>query len=32
LTRPTSMVLEKESGTVYVSELGGRIVAIPIGP
>ena len=29
LTRPTSMTLNKRTGTLYVSEYGGRIVAIP---
>jgi hypothetical protein len=32
LTRPTSMVLDEKTGTLYVTELGGRILAIPIGP
>jgi hypothetical protein len=32
LTRPTSMTLDQKTGTLYVTELGGRIVAIPIGP
>jgi hypothetical protein len=32
LTRPTSMTLYQKTGTLYVTELGGRIVAIPIGP
>jgi hypothetical protein len=30
LTRPTSMTLNKKTGTLYVSEYGGRIVAIPL--
>lgn len=30
LTRPTAMTLDKKTGTLYVSELAGRIVAIPI--
>ena len=30
LTRPTSMSLDTHNQTLYVSELGGRIVAIPI--
>ncbi len=30
LTRPTSMTLDEETGTLYVTELGGRIVAIPV--
>jgi len=29
LTAPTSMTLNKKTGTLYVSELGGRLVAIP---
>jgi hypothetical protein len=29
LTRPTTMVLDRKAGTLYVSEFGGRIVAIP---
>jgi len=29
LTRPTSMALDRKGGTLYVSEFGGRIVAIP---
>jgi hypothetical protein len=29
LIRPTSMVLDDKADTLYVSELGGRIVAIP---
>lgn len=29
LTLPTSMTLDRKNGTLYVSELGGRIVAIP---
>ena len=29
LTRPTTMTLDRKNGTLYVSELGGRIVAIP---
>jgi hypothetical protein len=32
LTRPTSMTLDKKTGTLYVSELAGRIVAIPVIP
>ncbi len=32
LTRPTTMTLDKKTGTLYVSELGGRIVAIPVAP
>jgi hypothetical protein len=31
LTRPTSMTLDEKTGTLYVTELGGRIVTIPIG-
>ncbi len=29
LTRPTTMTLDRKNGTLYASELGGRIVAIP---
>lgn len=29
LTRPTSMVLDENAGTLYVTEVGGRLVAIP---
>jgi hypothetical protein len=29
LTRPTSMALDRKDGTLYVSEFGGRLVAIP---
>jgi hypothetical protein len=32
LTRPTSMTLNKKTNTLYVSELPGRIVAIPVAP
>lgn len=32
LTRPTSMTLDEKTGTLYVTELGGRLVAIPVGP
>lgn len=32
LTRPTSMTLDEKTGTLYVTEYGGRIVAIPIAP
>jgi hypothetical protein len=32
LTLPTSMTLDKKTGTLYVSELGGNIVAIPVAP
>lgn len=30
LTRPTSMTFDKKTSTLYVSELGGRLVRIPI--
>ena len=30
LTGQTTMTLDKKTGTLYVSELGGRVVAIPI--
>jgi hypothetical protein len=32
LNRPTSMTLDQKTSTLYVTELAGRIVAIPIGP
>jgi hypothetical protein len=32
LTQPTSMTLDEKTGTLYVTELGGRILAIPIAP
>ena len=32
LTRPTTMTLDRKAGTLYVSELGGRVVSIPIAP
>jgi hypothetical protein len=32
LTRPTSMTLNKKAAILYVSELSGRIVSIPIAP
>ena len=32
LTRPTTMTLDKKAGTLYVSEYGGRVVAIPFAP
>lgn len=33
LNRPTSMTLDRKTGTLYVTELvTGRIVAIPVGP
>jgi hypothetical protein len=28
LTRPTSMVLDEKTGTLYVTEFGGRLVSI----
>lgn len=31
-TRPTAMTFDKKTGTLYVSEYGGRIVAISIAP
>ncbi|MBI5385268.1 MAG: hypothetical protein HZA90_11360 [Verrucomicrobia bacterium] len=30
LTRPTAMTLDEKTGTLYVTELAGRIVAIPV--
>jgi hypothetical protein len=32
LTRPTTMTLDRKAATLYVSEVGGRIVAIPLTP
>jgi hypothetical protein len=32
LTRPTSMTLDKKTGTLYVTELGGSIVTIALNP
>ncbi|HEV8609766.1 MAG TPA: ScyD/ScyE family protein [Thermoanaerobaculia bacterium] len=32
LTRPTSMTFDEKTGTLYVTELGGRILAIPVAP
>lgn len=32
LTRPTSMTRDEKTSTLYVTELAGRIVAIPITP
>jgi hypothetical protein len=32
LTRPTSMTLDEKTDTLYVTEYGGRIVAIPLAP
>ena len=32
LTLPTSMVLDRMTGTVYISEFGGRVVTIPTAP
>jgi hypothetical protein len=32
LTRPSSMTLDEKAGTLYVTELNGRIVEIPIAP
>jgi hypothetical protein len=32
LTRPTTMTLDKKAGTLYVSEYGGRVVAVPFAP
>lgn len=31
LTRPTSMTLNEKTGTLYVTEFGGRLVSIPLG-
>jgi hypothetical protein len=32
LTRPSSMTFDEKTGTLYVVELGGRLVEIPIAP
>jgi len=32
LTRPTSMTLDEKTSMLYVTELAGRSVAIPIAP
>lgn len=32
LTRPTQMTLDEKTDTLYVTEYGGRVVAIPIAP
>jgi hypothetical protein len=32
LSRPTSMTLDEQTGTLYVTELAGRVVAIPVAP
>jgi hypothetical protein len=32
LNRPTSMTLDAKTGTLYATELGGRIVAIAVAP
>ena len=32
LTRPTSMALDEKTNTLYVTELAGRVVAIPVTP
>jgi len=32
LTRPSSMVLDRKTETLYVTEIGGRLLAIPIAP
>jgi sugar lactone lactonase YvrE len=31
LTRPSSMVFDGKTGTLYVAEVGGRVVALTIG-
>ena len=30
LTRPTSMTLDEKTRTLYVTEYGGRVIAIPV--
>jgi hypothetical protein len=32
MTRPTSMALDEQTGILYVTELGGRLLAIPMAP
>jgi hypothetical protein len=32
LTRPTSMTLDEQTGTVYITEYAGRLVAVPLVP
>jgi hypothetical protein len=32
LTRPTSMTLDEKTGTVYVTEYAGRLLAVPLVP
>jgi hypothetical protein len=32
LSRPTSMTLDEQTDTLYVTELAGRVVAIPVTP
>jgi len=32
LVRPTSMALDEHTGILYVTEAGGRLVAIPVAP
>lgn len=32
LTRPTSLTLDERTGTAYVTEYAGRLVAIPLAP
>jgi hypothetical protein len=32
LTTPSAMVLDRRTGTLFVSEVGGRVVSIPIAP
>jgi hypothetical protein len=32
LDAPTSMTLDEKTGTLYVTEQGGRVVTIPVGP
>ena len=32
LTRPTSMTLDKKTNTLYVTEISGRVVAVPLAP
>jgi hypothetical protein len=32
LTRPTAMTLDQKTGTLYVTDLAGNILAIPVAP
>jgi hypothetical protein len=32
MTRPTSMALDAQTGVLYITELGGRLLAVPMAP